>query len=157
MKKVLMLVALLSGYSLYGQIPVKKDIKPVLVAIQVSNLDSSIHFYTKYLGLQLAERKKFEDYHLEIAFLKNKDFELELVKNDSSINKNLVLKEKRATDITGFAKISFQVEEIEQIYNYLKSENIPIIISLRKSTRNKEHQTFIVTDYEGNWIQFTGK
>ena len=157
MKKVLMLMVFLSGYSADGQIPVFKDIKPVLVAMQVNNLDSSIQFYAKYLGLQLTERKKFEDYHLEIAFLKNENFELELVKNDSSVNKNLVLKEKRAADITGFAKINFQVEQIEQVYNYLKSENVPIIVTLRKSIRNKEHKTFIITDYEGNWIQFTGK
>jgi len=101
MKKLLVPAILLLGYNVHGQYVSSKDLKPVLAAIQVSNLDSSINFYSKYLGFDLTERKRFDDYHLEVAFLKNSQFEFELVLNDSSIDKRQILIEKRATDITG--------------------------------------------------------
>ena len=157
MKILLVLAIILAGSGLFGQHVNIKDLKPILAAIQVRNLDSCIDFYSKYLGLELIERKQFADYHLEIAFLKKRQFELELVKNDSSIDRNIVLKEKKAADITGFAKLNFKIKRIEKLYDFLKAENINIVVSLRKSGRIKKYKTFIITDPEGNWVQFTGK
>jgi uncharacterized glyoxalase superfamily protein PhnB len=157
MKTMLALAISLWGYGLYGQKVTIKNLKPLLAAIQVRNLDSAINFYSEYLGLQLTERKRFEDHHVEIAFLKTRQFEFELVKNDSSIDRNIVLKEKKAAEITGFAKLNFKIKRIEKFYDFLKAENVNIVVSLRKSARAKNHQTFIITDPEGNWVQFTGK
>ena len=133
------------------------DMKPVLAAIQVENLDISIHFYSTFLGFQLKERKSFPDYNLEIAFIQINGFELELVKNSKSLKKNKILDENNATDMTGFAKLSFEVSNIRQLYDHLQSKNIKMMVTLRESNRNNQCLTFIAADPENNWIQFTGK
>jgi catechol 2,3-dioxygenase-like lactoylglutathione lyase family enzyme len=133
------------------------DLKPVLAAIQVENLDSSIYFYSTFLGFRVKERKSFPDYNLEIAFIQNNGFELELVKNDKSLKKNKILNENKAADITGFAKLSFEVSNISRLYDHLKAEQVKIVVTLRESNREKNYLTFIITDPENNWIQFIGK
>ena len=133
------------------------DMKPFLTAIQVEDLDSSIYFYATFLGFQVKERKSYPDYNLEIAFIQNNGFELELVKNSRSLKKNAILLEKNATDITGFAKLSFEISNIKNLYDQLQNKKIKIIVSLRESNRDDNYLTFILADPENNWIQFTGK
>jgi lactoylglutathione lyase len=60
------------------------------VAVMVSDIERSIDFYTRVLGLRLRERRKFKS--LELAFVSIGDTELELIageetpKGDTQIN-----------------------------------------------------------------------
>ena len=133
------------------------SIRISLVGIQVGNLDSSIFWYSTYLNFELGDKKEFKEAGLKIAFLKRDNIELELVENKKALSKQAVLKEKKATDLTGFAKLTFKISNIQEVYNQMRSTNVNFIVPLKKSTRKNDEMFFIIADNESNLIQFAGK
>jgi catechol 2,3-dioxygenase-like lactoylglutathione lyase family enzyme len=130
--------------------------RPSLVAIQVDNLDNSIAWYKDYLGFSVLERKEFKDYGMSISILELRDFKLELVDNEKVLNKNSVLKEYGAENMTGFAKVTFTIDNVDSLYETLKSKRASFAITLRDSNINPREEFFIVLDCDNNWLQFVG-
>lgn len=133
-----------------------RSMRPSLVAIQVDNLDNSIAWYKDYLGFSVLERKEFKGYGMSISILALRDFKLELVDNEKVLNKNSVLKEYGAEHMTGFAKVTFTIDNIDSLYETLKSKRASFAITLRDSNINPKEEFFIVLDCDNNWIQFVG-
>jgi catechol 2,3-dioxygenase-like lactoylglutathione lyase family enzyme len=136
---------------------VAKGGRPSLVAIQVESLDKSISWYTTYLGFSIKEKKHFPDHNLKLAFLTLKDFELELVENSKTIRRSEVLAAKGASDITGFAKLTFSIDNVGGLYEQLKEKGAAFAIKLQLSNVDASEEFFIVLDDAGNWLQFKGK
>jgi catechol 2,3-dioxygenase-like lactoylglutathione lyase family enzyme len=128
-----------------------------LVAIQVVDLDSCIDWYTRHLDFKIVEQKEFKDYGMRLAILSLGNVELELVETKAALDKAVALKKAAATVITGFAKITFTVADVRNLYKKLEMGKANIVFKLSPSNRNTELHHFIVTDNEGNWLQFIGK
>jgi catechol 2,3-dioxygenase-like lactoylglutathione lyase family enzyme len=132
------------------------SMRPSLVALQVGNLDASVRWYTTYLGFQQKERRDFPDHQLKLAILNLQDFDIELVENAKTLRKAEALSGK-ATDITGFAKVTFTVDNVAGLFRELSDKGADFAVKLRASNIRPGEQSFVVLDNEGNWLQFVGK
>src|SRR5688572_9684276 len=130
------------------------SMRPSLIAIQVENLDSSVKWYEDYLDFRVLDRKEFKDHGLRLAILQLGDFKLELVDNDKALNKNSLLKQHGASDMTGFAKITFSIEHVDAVYEAMKEKGAVFAATLRDSNINPTEQFFVVVYCDNNWLQF---
>ena len=135
---------------------IQQNMRSTLVAIQVENLENSIRWYEGMLAFKQIDKKEFKDYGMSIAILELDDFKLELVDNNKALNKNALLKQNGADIITGFAKITFTIDDVVSLYQELKDKGANFAIPLRDSNVDPKEQFFIVTDCDSNWIQFIG-
>ncbi|HEX6890219.1 MAG TPA: VOC family protein [Chryseolinea sp.] len=133
------------------------DMRPSLIAIQVENLDTSIKWYEDYLRFSVLDKKEFKDHGLSLAILQLGDFKLELVANDKALNKNSLLKQNGANDMTGFAKVTFSIDHVDSVYQALKKKGAIFALTLRDSNINPTEKFFIVLDCDNNWLQFIGQ
>ena len=80
--------------------------------IRVVDLDRSLDFYRKALGMEISQQLDFPDFAL--AYLRNpeNDFELEL-----TLNKG---REEAYTHGTGYGHFAFCVDDLDQEHNRLK-------------------------------------
>jgi len=135
-------------------------INPSLVAIQVSNIDSSALWYQNILGFTLVDKKEFTDYNLKIAMLKKNAFEIELVERKNSISRESLLKNyPKESEIQGFSKLTFTTNNIDSADMHLRKNGVKYLFNLQKSNiPNKENQKWlIVSDPDGNWIQLVSE
>jgi Glyoxalase/Bleomycin resistance protein/Dioxygenase superfamily len=132
------------------------SMRPSLIAIQVVNVDSSVKWYEDYLKFRVLDRKEFKGHGLRLAILQLGDFKLELVDNDKAVNKNSILKQNNADDITGFAKVTFTIDHVDSVYEKLKQKHAIFALPLSDSNINPAERFFIVLDRDNNWIQFIG-
>jgi len=108
------------------------------------------------LNFTLLEKKELQDYGLNLAILKVEDFKIELVENKKSLKRNAILKRDEATDMTGFAKLTFTIENVSAVYQQLKGRGANFSVALSDSKINPQDQFFILLDNENNWLQFIG-
>jgi hypothetical protein len=132
------------------------SMRPSLVALQVENLDASVRWYTNYLHYELKVRREPPGHQLKLAILSLGDFDLELVENSKTLKKAELLS-GGATDITGFAKVTFTIENVAALYRRLNDQGAAFAITLRDSNTKPDEQFFVVLDNENNWLQFVGK
>ena len=155
MKYLLLIVTIVTSISFANaQSP---DSRPFLIAAQVRNLDQSIAWYTSMLDFKLIDKKSFPDYGMKIGMLQRDGFQLELVENVKTRPKDEVLKKIEAEEITGFAKVAFHAGDIRGLYKKLQDKKADFKLTLRDSNLNGKEQFFVVTDPDGNWVQFVGQ
>jgi catechol 2,3-dioxygenase-like lactoylglutathione lyase family enzyme len=136
------------------------SIRPYLVSISVSNLDESLKWYGDNLGFEVVKRKDLPQYSLRIAFAELNGFQLELVEFKQSVSYESIKKQFPVIDdrakIQGFGKLAFLVDDVEAMAAKLKSKGVKFE---RNVSDDKEFgvKWFIVTDNDGNWIQFFQK
>ena len=109
--------------------------------IRVNNLEESLNFYQKIVGLKLNRRFK-TDNNTEIAFLGNGETKLELI--DSSENNKVNYGE----DIS----LGFEVNSLEDKMNQLKENSVDI--ESGPIQPNPNIKFFFVKDPNGLRIQF---
>ncbi|HPO17213.1 MAG TPA: VOC family protein [Candidatus Hydrogenedentes bacterium] len=96
------------------------------VAIEVSNMDTSIAFYTQKLGLELMFDKTDVEHHERFAFLKLDGGNLELLQplDESNQPKPFVPIELRASNCPHIALVA---EDLDALMSKVAQENIPVL------------------------------
>lgn len=133
-----------------------QNVKPSLIGIVVSDLNASTTWYSELFDLKLVKEMSFPKYDsLKINFLKNDDFQLELMEKKTSFSikdyvENYSINNK---PLLGFSKIAFTVKDIQAFYKKIKAMNAKEILAV---TEDKEFNTayFIIADPDGNALQF---
>jgi catechol 2,3-dioxygenase-like lactoylglutathione lyase family enzyme len=128
------------------------SLRPSLVGLQVDNLEASVRWYVSHLGFQQKDRKEFPELKLKLAILALQDFELELVENARTVRKAGAVAGKDSDQITGFAKVTFTVNEVATLFRRLQSQGARFAIELRDSNTEPDKQHFVVLDPDGNWL-----
>ena len=96
----------------------------VHASIRTSNIDRSIDFYTRYLGLMLTNRREIPQNNAEIAFLRDsqgKGCTLELTFYSKQREFIQADYENRLFD-----HLAFEIRDMKKIINLLKKENVTI-------------------------------
>jgi lactoylglutathione lyase len=112
--------------------------------LNVSNLDASIEFYTKHLGLKFVNRREIKENNAEIAFLKDP--------SGSAIELTHWRDKKIITEGDNFDHIAFGVDDVEATMKELKAKGVTIAMepySLRGSTS----RIAFIKDPDGNWLE----
>src|SRR5260221_6567016 len=106
----------------------------------VADLNRSIEFYTKKLGFEIS-------FHYE-------DFYCGIIKSGYSIHLKLVdraIEERENRKNNGHLDITFSVEGIDDLYEYIKSKSVEVIQPLRDMPYGRE---FYISDPDGHIIAF---
>ncbi len=90
-------------------------------AFQVSDMDSSISFYTEKLGFKLKSRAMDEEDKEEYAFLEHEDARLELIRDLRRDFKKPEIKEPYCPHFC------LEVEDMGSSVDLLRKSNIPVV------------------------------
>ena len=90
------------------------------IAFQVSDMDSSVSFYTEKLGFKLKSRASNEEEKEEYAFLEHEDARLELIWD---LKKDYEKPEIKAPYCPHFC---LEVQDMKSSVDLLKKRNVPI-------------------------------
>lgn len=101
-----------------------KVLKVDHIGIAVKNLEESLEFYTKVLGLSSAGTETVEEQKVKVAFLPCGDSELELLESTSPDGPIAKFIEKNGE---GVQHIALRVENIEEALAYMKEKGVRLI------------------------------
>jgi lactoylglutathione lyase len=114
----------------------------VYSGIRVANMERSLEFYTKLLGMKLISRTKIPETKGEIANLKSKgsDQTLELNHYES----------QPYNHGDELDHLAFKVDDLEEMLRFLESKGVKRIYDI---VRGKEARWTYVADPDGIWIE----
>jgi catechol 2,3-dioxygenase-like lactoylglutathione lyase family enzyme len=116
------------------------------VAFQVSDMDSSISFYTQKLGFKLKSRSTNEEEQEEYAFLEYGNTRLELIQNLKEEYKKPEIKKPYCPHLC------LEVENMKQSVEILKKNNVHII---RGPLEIKDEETWVYfSDPDNNVLEY---
>jgi len=116
------------------------------VAFQVSDMDSSISFYTQKLGFKLNFRSTNEEEQEEYAFLEYGNARLELIKNLKEEYQKPEIKKPYCPHLC------LEIENMKQSIKILKKNNVHII---RGPLEIKDEETWVYfSDLDNNVLEY---
>ena len=113
-------------------------------AIYVKNLDESIAFYSKLVGLQVMKRFPAGP-GMEIAFMGNGE-------NNETLVELLADRNKSAVNNSEFISIGFAVDSLDAMLETIKNQNIPVHSGPVETPSGSRF--FCVKDPNGVIVQF---
>jgi catechol 2,3-dioxygenase-like lactoylglutathione lyase family enzyme len=155
MKIFLIVLLALGSSSLNGQ----QKLEPLRVGIIVKDVDQVSRWYETNLGFTTYKRMAFPQYDsLQIFFLRQGDFEIELVQKRTSFSIKSLRKDYdiNKEPLEGFVKIVFRVKDIVKIHDKVKRNGVKEILGI---THDKEFDLdfFMIEDPDGNLLQFVSQ
>ena len=119
------------------------------IAIVVTDLDASLHWYESYLGLHLVKRGKSPRVPAETAVMAGHNLFVELIHHEGKTFPRLDNESSVPRLIKAGAIVSRQ--DFEVLVGYLRNHSVDVGIFEDQEMRVR---TFIFTDNDGNLIQF---
>ncbi|UCH03164.1 MAG: VOC family protein [Candidatus Bathyarchaeota archaeon] len=125
--------------------------KFVYVGIRVTDLQKSIEFYTKLLGMKVTNRRKFVHWDGEIVNLESENgnvyLELNYYEPGSRFDTEYLVGE-------GLDHLAFTVENLDQTLEEARSLGYPIVLELKDESFNIQGNRWAyVEDPNGIWIE----
>lgn len=150
MKTLVVLLFFFSSNFLTAQ-----DIKPYRIGIIVTDMEVATTWYTTIFDVVLKEEFAFPEWGMRVNLLQNDQLKFELVSRNQfytpqELVPNYDLREK---PINGFYKMTFEVADIQTIYNKCKEKNVEIYFDLNTDDHLKI-KSFSIKDPDGNVLQF---
>lgn len=119
------------------------------VGIQVKDLDTTIEFYTRVLGLELLEKQDHVDPNLKLAFLGFSHSDETVIELISGYNPNLPTEGK-------VHHIAFTVENIEEEIERVKEHGVQFVDENITTLPSGAKYVFF-TGPDGEWIELFQK
>jgi len=136
----------------------QQHLLPVLTALSVADLDKSVTWYVAHLGFREHRRLAFPDHGLRVASLVRDDFWLELIEKKGA--KRIAELQPGITDetlIMGYKKLAFRCRDIDTLFQTLTAKGVTVLFEPSDNEfLDGVIRNFIVTDPDGNWLQFLG-
>lgn len=133
---------------------------PILLALFVEDIDTSLQWYTEKLGFEVENAiEDYPDYGLKLAFLSLNDFHLEIIEKKNSYKSSDVLR-RGETYVGGVFKIGLKTNNLSHLYERLKLfEDVEFVTGIGELPENKlpikwPTKHFLIEDPDGNYIQF---
>ena len=112
--------------------------------LNVSNIDRSIEFYTKHIGLQFISRREVKQNNAEIAFLQDKD--------GAAIELTYWRDKKELKEGDNFDHIAFGVSNIDSAIKDLRDHGVTIAME-PFSLQGSSNKIAFIKDPDGNWLE----
>ena len=112
--------------------------------LNVTNLDRSIEFYTKQMGLHFESRREIKQNNAEIAFLKDEV--------GGAIELTCWRGKKTLAEGDNLDHIAFDVEDVEGTVKRLRSQGV-IIAMEPYSLQGSSTKLAFIKDPDGNWLE----
>ena len=116
------------------------------VGIRVTNVQKSIDFYTKLLGMKVINRSKIEQTKGETIVLQSEEvgfvLELNYYEKNSPFNAKYIVGE-------GLDHLAFKVEDLDQALEEAKNLGYRVILEMK----SKEGRWAYIEDPDGIWIE----
>ncbi|HXY82563.1 MAG TPA: VOC family protein [Candidatus Saccharimonadales bacterium] len=116
--------------------------------LNVSNMEKSIDFYSKSIGLTFVSRREIKENNAEIAFLKDE--------TGNAIELTHWRDKKLLAEGDNFDHIAFQVDDIHSAVKELKSKGVTIAMEPYSISASTSKIAFI-KDPDGNWLELIQK
>jgi lactoylglutathione lyase len=116
------------------------------VGIRVLDMQKSLDFYTKFLGMKILDRSKIEQTKGEVAVLQCPEggliLELNHYEKDSPFNTEYVVGE-------GLDHLAFKVEDLDKALHEARQAGYKVVLEMKA----KEGRWAYVEDPNGIWIE----
>ncbi|MGA2971346.1 MAG: VOC family protein [Candidatus Bathyarchaeia archaeon] len=112
--------------------------------LNVSDLDRSIGFYTKFIGLNLISRREVKQNNAEIAFLEDE--------GGAAIELTHWRDKKDLVEGDNFDHIAFAVKDVGATVGELKASGVTIAMEPFSLSGSSSRIAFI-KDPDGNWLE----
>ena len=119
-------------------------ISPWLTMITVENIENSISWYSEILGFH--HHETVGEKGNQRAILERNNYVLELFEPEQVIKANEISAD---TTILGFAKISFEIEDITAV----DQSKVDVVSSIDESSFEWASRAMMLKDIDGNWVQ----
>lgn len=144
---------LLLPLTVFSQDETVSDPVPYFTALIVSNIETSLTWYTENLGYEMVSRVDLEERGLRMANLKSDKGWIELIEMSKAVSVD-ELQEKTAKKIRmiGIFKFGFLVNNLDQWMNQLKASGVEFNGDIVKDPQTGMRM-IIVKDPDGNRVQ----
>ena len=129
---------------------------PHSVNLSVSDLDSSIAWYRDVFGFQEFYRNSYPEMQLEIAFLKQGEFEIELIKFGGSVAGTQCPDAPRHTAVRGITHVALRVPSLEKAISDLAAHGVKPVWGIKVFPELKMSVVFF-RDPDGNQLKLVEK
>ena len=127
--------------------------KPLHFGISVSNLETSIEWYSEYLGFALSKQADLSE-NLRIAILEYQGFGVELIELKDSQKNALAGKEILAQHLTqGIVHFAFEVANVDTTATVLRERGVTFACEPTNSAELGVRY-FHIYDCDGNLLEF---
>ncbi|MCG2586814.1 VOC family protein [Massilia sp. TS11] len=126
------------------------------IALSVADLGRSLTWYRDHLGFSVYSQGEVKERGIRFALLKKDAALLELLQLPAAQPRTGQGNVAQASLTHGFFKAGMVVDDLDGLYQSLKSQGVPIAIELGKPAGGP-YRVFGVYDPEGNLLQFFGK
>jgi lactoylglutathione lyase len=120
------------------------SMKILHTCLNVSDLDRSIGFYTKFIGLNLISRREVKQNNAEIAFLEDE--------GGAAIELTHWRDKKDLVEGDNFDHIAFAVKDVGATVGELKASGVTIAMEPFSLSGSSSRIAFI-KDPDGNWLE----
>lgn len=159
MKKVLIILPFFcflhsATYSQTESIP---EIDPYFSAIIVTDLESSVSWYSMVLGFNVTDQFESKERGFKIANLKRSSMAIELLEIKNAVHPESIIPDYSSkTKIVGFFKIGYRVADFEGMVDHLMKKDVEFYGNIVKGP-NTGKRMVIITDPDGHRIQIFEK
>ncbi len=103
-------------------------LKPLHCGISVADMQGSIEWYEKILGLHLVFRQDYEELKCEIAFLKMGDFQIELFRHHNTIPLPPERRDpSRDVQVQGIKHVAYEVKDIAALLVDFREKGVDVV------------------------------
>lgn len=156
-KLLIPLLLLITPYSSFCQEKSDLELEAYFSAIIVSDIDTSIRWYSSVLGFEVLNKVESEERGFKQSNLKRGEILLELIELDHAVSPSEVIPNYDSkTRLNGFFKVGFRVSNFEKWMDHLINTKVNFYGNVVNDP-NTDKKMIIITDPDSNRIQIFEK